>query len=49
MSTEKFRMIRAAFADECARLGEVLTTLDDADLARPTDCPPWNLAELLAP
>ncbi|QOC95288.1 hypothetical protein D0Q02_27600 [Micromonospora craniellae] len=42
-------MIRAAFADECARLGEVLTTLDDADLARPTDCPPWNLAELLAP
>ncbi|MGW0504355.1 maleylpyruvate isomerase N-terminal domain-containing protein [Micromonospora sp. NPDC003241] len=48
MSTDSFEPVRDAFAAECTRLGEVLTTLDDADLARPTDCPPWNLAQLLA-
>ncbi len=40
--------VREAFRDECARLGEVLRTLDPADLDRPTDCPPWTVAELLA-
>ncbi|WP_189048261.1 maleylpyruvate isomerase N-terminal domain-containing protein [Micromonospora sonchi] len=39
---------RAAFRDECARLGEVLGTLDPADLDRPTRCVPWTVAELLA-
>ncbi|MFF0721816.1 maleylpyruvate isomerase N-terminal domain-containing protein [Micromonospora sp. NPDC003816] len=42
------RSVRDAFAAECTRLSEVLATLDDADLTRPTDCPPWNLAQLLA-
>ncbi|MFI7576575.1 maleylpyruvate isomerase N-terminal domain-containing protein [Micromonospora sp. NPDC049497] len=40
--------VRAAFRDECARLGEVLAGLDTADLDRPTDCPPWTVRELLA-
>ncbi|RUL95331.1 hypothetical protein EG812_02330 [Verrucosispora sp. FIM060022] len=30
------------------RLGEVLATLDPKDLARPTGCVPWTVAELLA-
>jgi uncharacterized protein (TIGR03083 family) len=42
------RTVRAAFRDECARLGEVLAGLDAADLDRPTDCPPWTVRELLA-
>ncbi|TCB97153.1 hypothetical protein E0H26_12745 [Micromonospora zingiberis] len=41
-------LVRAAFRDECARLTEVLATLDPADLDRPTRCAPWTLAELLA-
>ncbi|WP_433528862.1 maleylpyruvate isomerase N-terminal domain-containing protein [Micromonospora sp. CA-263727] len=48
MPSDECRQVRDAFADECARLGAVLPTLDDADLARPTDCPPWNVAQLLA-
>ncbi len=40
--------VRAAFRDECVRLGEVLGTLDPADLDRPTRCAPWTVAELLA-
>ncbi|MFI7080011.1 maleylpyruvate isomerase N-terminal domain-containing protein [Micromonospora sp. NPDC049903] len=48
MPVDLFEPVRDAFADECARLSEVLTILDDADLTRPTDCPPWNLAQLLA-
>ncbi|MEV6814183.1 maleylpyruvate isomerase N-terminal domain-containing protein [Micromonospora sp. NPDC051296] len=40
--------VRDAFRDECRRLGEVLRTLDPAELDRPTDCRPWTVAELLA-
>ncbi|MDG4840322.1 maleylpyruvate isomerase N-terminal domain-containing protein [Micromonospora sp. WMMD967] len=40
--------VRAAFSAECARLTEVLTGLVDADLDRPTDCPPWTVRELIA-
>ncbi|RIV40001.1 maleylpyruvate isomerase N-terminal domain-containing protein [Micromonospora radicis] len=40
--------VRTAFHDECARLTEVLATLDPADLGRPTRCVPWTVAELLA-
>ncbi|MFC0504816.1 maleylpyruvate isomerase N-terminal domain-containing protein [Micromonospora costi] len=40
--------VRAAFRDECARLGEVLRGLSEADLDRPTDCDPWTVRELLA-
>ncbi|MER7891306.1 maleylpyruvate isomerase N-terminal domain-containing protein [Micromonospora sp. NPDC094482] len=40
--------VRAAFRDECARLGEVLRGLAEADLDRPTDCQPWTVRELLA-
>ncbi|MBX7266205.1 maleylpyruvate isomerase N-terminal domain-containing protein [Micromonospora sp. Llam7] len=40
--------VRDAFRDECARLGEVLRTLEPADLDRPTGCPPWTVADLLA-
>ncbi|RLP86660.1 maleylpyruvate isomerase family mycothiol-dependent enzyme [Micromonospora sp. BL4] len=39
---------RAAFRAECARLAEVLAELDDADLDRPTGCPPWTVRELIA-
>ncbi|WP_341716617.1 maleylpyruvate isomerase N-terminal domain-containing protein [Micromonospora sp. FIMYZ51] len=39
---------RNAFRDECARLGQVLRTIHQRDLDRPTDCPPWTVAELLA-
>ncbi|WP_431882503.1 maleylpyruvate isomerase N-terminal domain-containing protein [Micromonospora gifhornensis] len=41
-------LVRAAFREECLRLGEVLATLDPKDLARPTGCVPWTVAELLA-
>lgn len=40
--------VRAAFRDECARLGEVLRGVDETDLDRPTDCRPWTVRELLA-
>ncbi|MDG4796848.1 maleylpyruvate isomerase N-terminal domain-containing protein [Micromonospora sp. WMMD1082] len=40
--------VRAAFRAECGRLGDVLRTLDRADLDRPTRCAPWTVAELLA-
>ncbi|MFG2058999.1 maleylpyruvate isomerase N-terminal domain-containing protein [Micromonospora sp. NPDC048930] len=40
--------VRAAFRDECARLEEVLRGLTEADLDRPTPCPPWALRDLLA-
>ncbi|MGC5054357.1 maleylpyruvate isomerase N-terminal domain-containing protein [Micromonospora sp. DT48] len=40
--------VRAAFHDECDRLGTVLRTLDRADLDRPTRCTPWTAADLLA-
>ncbi|MFG3714751.1 maleylpyruvate isomerase N-terminal domain-containing protein [Micromonospora sp. NPDC047730] len=40
--------VRAAFRDECARLGEVLRGVDEADLDGPTDCRPWTVRELLA-
>ncbi|WFF00281.1 maleylpyruvate isomerase N-terminal domain-containing protein [Micromonospora sp. WMMD964] len=39
---------RAAFSAECVRLTEVLADLVDADLDRPTDCPPWTVRELIA-
>ncbi|WP_232234183.1 maleylpyruvate isomerase N-terminal domain-containing protein [Micromonospora chokoriensis] len=38
----------AAFCAECAQLTEVLAGLDDADLDRPTDCPPWRVRDLIA-
>ncbi|MEV6692218.1 maleylpyruvate isomerase N-terminal domain-containing protein [Micromonospora sp. NPDC051196] len=41
-------LVRAAFREECLRLGEVLASLDPGDLARPTGCVPWTVAELLA-
>ncbi|MEU1643307.1 maleylpyruvate isomerase N-terminal domain-containing protein [Micromonospora zamorensis] len=40
--------VRAAFSVECARLTEILAELVDADLDRPTDCPPWTVRELIA-
>ncbi|MFU8849375.1 maleylpyruvate isomerase N-terminal domain-containing protein [Micromonospora sp. SL1-18] len=40
--------VRAGFRDECARLEEVLRGLDEADLDRPTPCPPWAVRDLLA-
>ncbi|MFU8873144.1 maleylpyruvate isomerase N-terminal domain-containing protein [Micromonospora sp. SL4-19] len=40
--------VRAAFRDECERLEEVLRGLDEADLDRPTPCPPWAVRDLLA-
>ncbi|SIM45503.1 maleylpyruvate isomerase N-terminal domain-containing protein [Micromonospora cremea] len=40
--------VRAAFRAECARLTEILAELDDADLDRPTGCPPWTVRELIA-
>ncbi|WUJ27092.1 maleylpyruvate isomerase N-terminal domain-containing protein [Micromonospora sp. NBC_00389] len=40
--------VRAAFRAECARLTEILGELDDADLDRVTDCPPWTVRELIA-
>ncbi|MFJ8582081.1 maleylpyruvate isomerase N-terminal domain-containing protein [Micromonospora sp. NPDC093277] len=40
--------VRAAFRDECERLEEVLRGVDEADLARPTPCPPWAVRDLLA-
>ncbi|MFD2765884.1 maleylpyruvate isomerase N-terminal domain-containing protein [Micromonospora eburnea] len=40
--------VRVAFRDECERLEEVLHGLDEADLDRPTPCPPWAVRDLLA-
>ncbi|MFG1652497.1 maleylpyruvate isomerase N-terminal domain-containing protein [Micromonospora sp. NPDC049275] len=40
--------VRTAFRAECRRLTEVLSELDDADLDRPTPCPPWTVRELIA-
>ncbi|MEU8184975.1 maleylpyruvate isomerase N-terminal domain-containing protein [Micromonospora sp. NPDC049044] len=40
--------VRAAFAAECAQLTEILADLVDADLDRPTGCPPWTVEELIA-
>ncbi|PWU45760.1 hypothetical protein DLJ46_20335 [Micromonospora globispora] len=40
--------VRTAFRDECARLEEVLRSLDEADLDRPTPCPPWAVRDLIA-
>ncbi|MET8360636.1 maleylpyruvate isomerase N-terminal domain-containing protein [Micromonospora sp. NPDC005171] len=40
--------VRAAFRAECARLTDILAELTDADLGRPTDCPPWNVRDLIA-
>ncbi|SCG65396.1 maleylpyruvate isomerase N-terminal domain-containing protein [Micromonospora inositola] len=40
--------VRAAFRDECARLAEILRGLDEADLDRPTPCPPWAVRDLVA-
>lgn len=41
-------VVRAAFRDECARLVAELRDLTEADLHRPTNCPPWTVQELLA-
>jgi uncharacterized protein (TIGR03083 family) len=37
----------AALAAECAALSGVLRALPVADFSRPTNCPPWDLAELV--
>ncbi|MEH1098433.1 maleylpyruvate isomerase N-terminal domain-containing protein [Micromonospora sp. CPCC 205561] len=42
------RAVRAAFRDECERLGDELRGVDGADFDRPTDCRPWTVRELLA-
>ncbi|WP_420329276.1 maleylpyruvate isomerase N-terminal domain-containing protein [Micromonospora lupini] len=41
-------MVRAAFRAECVRLTDILSEVDDADLDRPTPCPPWTVRELIA-
>ncbi|MEW1583926.1 maleylpyruvate isomerase N-terminal domain-containing protein [Micromonospora vinacea] len=40
--------VRAAFRAECARFTDVLAELTDDDLRRPTDCPPWQVRDLVA-
>ncbi|MFG1872685.1 maleylpyruvate isomerase N-terminal domain-containing protein [Micromonospora arborensis] len=40
--------VRVAFSAECAQLTEILAELVEADLDRPTDCPPWTVRELIA-
>ncbi|MEV4759493.1 maleylpyruvate isomerase N-terminal domain-containing protein [Micromonospora sp. NPDC049559] len=40
--------VREALWAECERLSTVLAGLVEADFDRPTGCPPWNVAELLA-
>ncbi|MFC3500078.1 maleylpyruvate isomerase N-terminal domain-containing protein [Micromonospora krabiensis] len=40
--------VRAAFRDECAALGAALRDVSEADLDRPSGCPPWSVRELLA-
>jgi uncharacterized protein (TIGR03083 family) len=37
----------AALQAECGALSEVLGGLGEAEFGRPTNCPPWNLAELV--
>ncbi|MET8091384.1 maleylpyruvate isomerase N-terminal domain-containing protein [Micromonospora sp. NPDC005220] len=39
--------VRAAFSAECARFTEILAELTHDDLSRPTDCPPWNVRDLI--
>ncbi|MER7586542.1 maleylpyruvate isomerase N-terminal domain-containing protein [Micromonospora sp. NPDC127501] len=39
--------VLAAFSAECAQLTGVLAELVDADLDRPTDCPPWTVRDLI--
>ncbi|GAA2193472.1 maleylpyruvate isomerase N-terminal domain-containing protein [Micromonospora lupini] len=41
-------LVRAAFRAECVRLTDILSEVDDADLDRPTPCPPWTVRELIA-
>ncbi|WP_371687379.1 maleylpyruvate isomerase N-terminal domain-containing protein [Micromonospora sp. KC723] len=40
--------VRAAFRDECVRLDGILGAVDEADLDRPTRCPPWSVRDLVA-
>ncbi|WP_033667341.1 maleylpyruvate isomerase N-terminal domain-containing protein [Salinispora fenicalii] len=40
--------VRAAFRDECVRLAAELRDLTQADLDRPTTCPPWAVRDLIA-
>lgn len=40
--------VRAALRAECATLTGILVDLDDADLDRPTTCPPWAVRDLIA-
>ncbi|MEW2147101.1 maleylpyruvate isomerase N-terminal domain-containing protein, partial [Micromonospora vinacea] len=40
--------VRAAFRAECARFTDILAELTDDDLRRPTDCPPWQVRDLIA-
>lgn len=38
----------AAFDAECRTLTDALTSLDESEFARSTNCPPWTLHELVA-
>lgn len=38
----------AAFRAEASRLSKVIGSLSDADLDRPTPCPPWTVRDLVA-
>ncbi|MEU8388707.1 maleylpyruvate isomerase N-terminal domain-containing protein [Micromonospora sp. NPDC048843] len=40
--------VLAVFSAECARFTEILAELTDDELGRPTDCPPWNVRDLIA-
>lgn len=44
----KLTSVRAAFRDECVRLTAELRDLTEADLDRPTNCPPWTVRDLVA-
>lgn len=37
-----------ALAEECTALTAVLQSLGESDYERPTNCPPWNLKQLVA-
>ncbi len=41
-------LVTAAFAAECERLTVVAADLPDAELGRPSPCPPWSVGEVLS-
>src|SRR5688500_6648530 len=44
---DDWRGLIAAFDGEVAALLGALAELDDHDFARPTNCPPWDVRELI--